>query len=81
MTKKRTIRSYSGLARFLADSQPTALEIAHEKLPVRTPYRYSPTIGVESHPEVGLFIRLETSHRVYEIWAVNAAECVGSAVA
>jgi hypothetical protein len=67
----KTITSYSGLARFLAEASETG-----EKLPssdfkdVPSPYRYSPDVTVYSFKGRRV-VWFETAHKRYEVYAVS----------
>lgn len=73
MTKPlKTIRSYTGLARFLPELGEVVGYIPRQ-VDVPSPYRYSPTDAVYEWNGSKVFYH-ETKHKVYEVHAVPATE-------
>lgn len=70
MKALKTIRSYAGHARFLAETEGTTLEAPSVAFP-KQPYRYSPTVDVMLWNGRQV-VCLETSHRVYQVFAIPA---------
>ena len=68
----KTIRSYSGLARFLPELGEVVGYIPRQTS-VPSPYRYSPTDAVYDWNGRKVFYH-ETKHKVYEVHAVPATE-------
>ena len=76
MTLRRIkrIRSYAGHARYLAEcDEGIAGEIPRQPQ-IPSPYAYSPTHQVLRHSSGRLVIIVETTHRCYDVFAVDAEE-------
>ena len=67
--KIKTINSYDGMARFLAECDEKSLSVPKiDGLP-KDKFSYSPDSIVEYWNNIP-FVRVEVSHRKYEIWQV-----------
>lgn len=66
--KLKTIKSYAGLFRFLAECEDAG-EIAKPDT-IRTPYAYSQTINTYTWEGKRIIVP-ETAHRRYEVWFVQ----------
>jgi len=69
--KLKTIRSYQGLAQFLAGCSDKMQEVPKIQGLPTSRYSYSPTSMVEFTGEGIPFVRIETARKVYEIWQVG----------
>jgi hypothetical protein len=69
MTRVKRIRSHSGMARYLATVTDGGWIVRQD---VRTPYASGPDHLVHLDPTHGPVIIAETSHKIYDIFAVPA---------
>jgi hypothetical protein len=67
----KTIRSYAGHARFLAECAelPVAYLARVQVEEIPSPYAYSPTVQILDHDGEAVVI-FETNHKRYEVFAV-----------
>ena len=78
--KLRTITSYAGHARYIAEvpeSDWYAGEVSSAILP-RTPYSFGDRKPLMLHPTDGYVAICETSHKRYEVWQVPASAVLAS---
>jgi hypothetical protein len=69
MKRIKTITSYAGHARFLAECGSKTMWMASKHMPVKTPFYSGPTVSVIEWN--GMLVKVaETSHKRYEVWQV-----------
>lgn len=75
MKKIQTVRSHTGHARFVASvsEEPVGFLPAH-RMPAKSPYHGSPSYCVWQDGQGRNVLAIETSHKVYEIWQVDASD-------
>lgn len=72
-----TIRSHTGLARFLANysEEPTGWLARIQTQEIPSPYRYSPVVAVYRREQAGeneqYIVWFETKHKQYEVFTVS----------
>lgn len=71
----KTVRSYSGHARLLAEFSEEPVGFIPRQTEIPSPYRSSPTEAVYEWKGRKVFIH-ETSHKVYSVFEVPAEETV-----
>lgn len=79
MKKIKTVTGYTALARYMASLVSTDGDVADvvgyvvNRQEVATPYSYSPTRSVYQDDAGRLVVILETAHRRYEVFQMDAA--------
>jgi hypothetical protein len=76
----KTIRSYTGLARYMATLQTKPSGrlsvcgyMADRDMPARAKYSYSPSRAIYRDSQMRAVAWIETAHKVYEVWCFDDA--------